>query len=235
MESAWLRYKGRKIPASLRLRPVFQGFFGPGDRVLDLGCGYGRTCRELYQKGMERYFGLDLNLSGLKEARQWMAREFPEKPRPHFQAGDGGRLPFADCSFDGLIMQAFLTTLVREEERRRVASEAARVLVPGGRVYVADYGQNTDNPLYRRRYREGLALGLESGAFQVKDPDSGEVLFLARHYEDQELKDLFQEAGFSIAHHSTRPFVTFRGNRVKGQLLVGLKNGASLYSKCQKY
>lgn len=227
MDSAWNRYRGRKIPASLTLAPVFDRHFGPGDRILDLGCGFGRTCLELYAKGITGYFGLDLNPSGLKEARRWMAEEFPKGPRPNLQAGEGGRLPFADGSFDGVVMQAFLTALDRAEDRRRVAAETARVLRPGGRVYVADFGRNSGDPVYEERYREGRALGLEDGSFPVKDPESGEFLFMARHYRDRELKELWEEAGFGLAHHSSPPFVTFRGSHVRGQLLVGIKKGGS--------
>jgi SAM-dependent methyltransferase len=226
-ESAWKRFKGRDVPASLRLWPVFDDFFGPKDRLLDLGCGYGRSCAELRQKGFLDYFGLDLNLSGLKEARRWMAEEFPERPRPSFQAGDGANLPFGDGSFDGLIMQAFLTTLDKEARRRAVAAESARVLVPGGRLYLADYGRNLDNPVYLERYEEGRRMGLEPGAFPARDKDTGEILFIARHYTRAELVGLFSEAGFSIAHHSTQTFVTWTGNRVLGHLLIGLREGPS--------
>ena len=90
---------------------------------------------------------------------------------------------------------------------------------------MADFGRNTDNPVYRERYREGRGLGLEDGAFPVKDPDSGELLFIARHYTDLELEELLEEAGFTLAHHTSPPFVTFRGSRVKGQLLVGVRRG----------
>ena len=93
MDSAWNRYRGRKIPASLTLWPVFDEHFKPGDRILDLGCGYGRTCRELYARGITGYYGLDLNPSGLKEARRWLAEEFPDQPRPISRPGTEGGCP----------------------------------------------------------------------------------------------------------------------------------------------
>ena len=219
------KIRGAENPASLKLWPVFDRYFGPEDRILDLGCGYGRSCRELYQKGFRDYYGLDLNLSGLKEARKWMSETFPDDPRPSFQAGEAERLPFEKGSFTGLIMQAFLTTIDRAAPRRAVAAEAARVLAPGGRLYLADYGRNTDNPVYLKRYEEGRRMGLEPGAFPARDPETGEVLFIARHYTGEELEKLFKKAGFSIEHHSTQPFVTWTGNRVKGRLLIGVKTG----------
>ena len=224
MNSAWQKYKGREIPASLHLRPVFDDYLRPGDRILDLGCGYGRSCKELLSKGFEDIFGLDLNLSGLREAQDWLSGIFPKGPRPNFQAGEGNRLPYKNGSFDGLIMQAFLTTLDREAQRKAVAAEAARVLTPGGHLYLADYGRNTDNPLYLKRYEEGRRLGLEEGAFPARDPVTGETLFIARHYTHKELEELLGSAGFSIAHHSTPTFVTWTGNRVRGHLLIGVRN-----------
>ena len=64
---------------------------------------------------------------------------------------------------------------------------------------------------------------MDGGAFPARDPKTGEILFIARHYTWEELEKLFSSAGFHIQHHSTRRFTAWTGNRVKGHILIGLK------------
>lgn len=121
---------------------------GPGQRVLDVGCGCGRLARPLAgfldpERGS--YDGFDVDRAAIGWCRRAYARRHP---RFHFMLADlfhprfhpGGahraaeyRFPYADRSFD-LVMAAEVHGHLLEEESAHYLAEAARVLAPGGRL-----------------------------------------------------------------------------------------------------
>lgn len=120
---------------------------GPGQRVLDAGCGTGvlleALARAVGPTGC--LVGLDHNPAFLAEARQRIeATDVSEVVE--LREGDALALPFADASFDGSHCERVLMHL---EEPGRAVAELARVTRPGGWVVVAepDYGAlRTDHP-----------------------------------------------------------------------------------------
>lgn len=120
----------------------------PG-RVLLAGVGTGLDLPHLPQQ--HRYIGLDLTPAML-------ARALPRSVQLDFTPtqGDTQRLPFADASFDAVILHLILAVV---PEPQRCLAEAARVLRPGGRILIFDKflrpGQSAPlrrlfNPLMRR-------------------------------------------------------------------------------------
>ncbi len=110
-------YLSRRYPESVR----------PGARALDLGCGNGGMVLPFAQLGL-RATALDLapHPELLAVAR--------ETALPVVQAaGAGEGLPFADGSFSLVLLAE---TLEHVEGPRRLGRELARVLAPGGLVYV---------------------------------------------------------------------------------------------------
>jgi len=101
-----------------------------GRRVLDVGCGPGHFLSELIAAGYDAY--------GLEQSTEMWAgasRRLARKGQPgHLIAGDALELPFADASFDALVL-TFPPPFVRDA---RFWSEAARVLGPSGRVVVVE-------------------------------------------------------------------------------------------------
>ncbi len=94
------------------------------DRVLDIGCGRGGALHALECSGVAP-IGLDLSAEALTQAR-------PRVRAPLVQ-GDGGRLPFADESFDHVLN---LGNLEHFDDWRAGVREMARVLRPAGRAWV---------------------------------------------------------------------------------------------------
>lgn len=113
----------------------------PGERILDLGCGTGTLALLIKRAQPEAdVFGLDADPEMLAQAT---AKARDAAAEIHFDEGFSDRLPHDDASFDAVVSTLFfhhLTTQVKE----RTAAEVARVLRPGGRLHVADWGRPSD-------------------------------------------------------------------------------------------
>ncbi|MEB3321272.1 MAG: class I SAM-dependent methyltransferase [Synechococcaceae cyanobacterium] len=106
-----------------------------GERVLDVGCGFGGTIGHL-NRGLREAELVGLNLDG-RQLRRARARHAPIRGnRIRFVQGDACRLPFADASFDRLLA---VECIFHFPSRRRFLQEARRVLRPGGTLALSDF------------------------------------------------------------------------------------------------
>ncbi len=106
---------------------------GPGDLVLDAGCGEGRHCFGSLERGA-RVVGLDLDFPSLRDASKRLrerARELDSLGE--MTQGDAFHLPFADETFDRVICSEVMEHV---HDYRAAARELARVTKPGGWVAV---------------------------------------------------------------------------------------------------
>jgi SAM-dependent methyltransferase len=111
------------------------GRLEPGARVLDLGSGAGTDSLVAAQmvgpKGTVT--GIDMTPEMLTKARAAAAEM--GAANVEFVAADAERLPFAGDSFDVVISNGVIDLI---PDKDAVFSELFRVLVPGGRIQVAD-------------------------------------------------------------------------------------------------
>ena len=123
-------WKGRMVEAA-RLRP--------GEQALDVCCGTGDVTFRLARTGADTV-GFDFSHAMLAVAAQRAA----QIPLPsgsgtvRFQQGDALDLPFADRSFDVVTISYGLRNLADFHSGLR---ELTRVLRPGGRLLVLDFGK----------------------------------------------------------------------------------------------
>jgi len=116
-----------------------------GLSVLDYGCGVGSLMRVLIGLGAKGAFtGCDISTGMLRQVERRWPRELGEPPQLAPQ--EGARTPFADASFD-LVMISAVLHHVPVADRPAVYAELGRVLKPGGRIYVFEH--NPRNPLVR--------------------------------------------------------------------------------------
>ncbi len=118
----------------------------PGESALDLCCGTGDVAFALAEAGA-RVTGMDFSapMLAVAEARKV---KVGEAAGPVFLQGDALRTPFPDAHFDVVTISYGLRNLASVDEGLR---EMWRVLKPGGRLLVLDFGK-PDNAAWRGAY-----------------------------------------------------------------------------------
>jgi SAM-dependent methyltransferase len=142
------------------------GFLPLSDRrILDVGCGKGRDLARFLALGArpENLFGVDLLPERIESARSTY-------PAFQFECTDARALPYPEESFDLVLLSTVLSSVLEEHTAAAIASEASRVLKPGGAILWYDLRyRNPFNPNVRRvsradlrRYFAGFSFSLRS-------------------------------------------------------------------------
>jgi SAM-dependent methyltransferase len=162
----------------------------PGDRVLDLGCGFGRHAFEAARRG-GRVVAVDYADVELKDVRATIGAMVAAGEIDHTSfvgavQGDATRLPFDDAVFDRVIASEVLEHVEADGE---AIVELARVLRPGGTIAVTV-------PAY---LPERICWAL-SNEYHAPAVEGGHV----RIYREWELRNKLRNAGLSpgFAHHA---------------------------------
>lgn len=106
---------------------------GPGDRVLDAGCGVGKPAVRLASATGATVLGISVSTEQVEEATA-RARTAGVSERVSFQYADAMDLPFEDGSFDAVLALESIMHM----DRTAALREISRVLRPGGRLALTD-------------------------------------------------------------------------------------------------
>lgn len=164
----------------------------PGSLILETGCGLGNDGLELLRSGY-CLVETDVSPGQLAEARR-LHRESGFGERSLHLLADASRLPFADASFDGILMVASLHHL---PDPAGALAEARRVLRPGGLLVLGtepnDWQNRTIYPIGKVLLRLVRALAGKSSP----PPDTvSEADKLTEGFSAAALSRLLREAGF---------------------------------------
>jgi ubiquinone/menaquinone biosynthesis C-methylase UbiE len=105
---------------------------GPGDRVLDLGCGWGTFCFAL-APCVREVVGVDFSQRSIELCRRRLS--LSEFENVAFVCADAGDTKLAKDTFD-VVIAADLVEHLYPEQTDQVVREAFRLLKPGGRFSV---------------------------------------------------------------------------------------------------
>jgi ubiquinone/menaquinone biosynthesis C-methylase UbiE/DNA-binding MarR family transcriptional regulator len=125
---------------------------GPFGLLVDLGTGTGRML-ELFGDRYRRGIGIDLSAAMLAYARTKLERA--ELRHAQVRQGDIYDLPLQDQSAEVAVMHQVLHFL---RDPQRAVREAARVLVPGGRLLIVDFAPHEVEFLREDYAHERLGL-----------------------------------------------------------------------------
>jgi cyclopropane fatty-acyl-phospholipid synthase-like methyltransferase len=107
----------------------------PGKTLLDVGCGAGGPALRIAANTGCSVVGIDVHEQAIRTANA-LATQRELAGRVEFRAADaGGRLPFADASFDAITC---IDAINHFPERPRLVAEWARLLKPGGMLLFTD-------------------------------------------------------------------------------------------------
>ncbi len=178
-------------------------------RILDLGCGYGRTLGALLSSGYEHVIGMDFSAGMLGRCRT-------ELPAAILARCDGRTIPLRAESTHAVLLLAVLTCTPADADQQALIDEIQRVLRPGGMLYISDFLLNED-ARNRERYERSRPEGGDYGVFCHAE---GVVV---RHHREEWIAELTG----SLQQLEYEPFwaVTMNGNRSAAFQYLGRKAG----------
>lgn len=145
----------------------------PGEEILEIGCGHGRTLHTLLAHGATRVVGVDPSDVMVRLAAQRLRREI-ERGCAQIEHGEAARMSFDDARFDAALA---VHVIYFWPDADRELREIRRVLKPGGRVLLGfrpnDAASRAAVPasVYTLRSVEDVAQALERTGFEVLHAD----------------------------------------------------------------
>lgn len=183
-------------------------WLSPDSRILDVGCGYGRALGLLFDQGYRNLIGCDLAPAMVATARErFPAITFTEITSPP-------KLPVADAAVDAVLLFAVLTCVPTNDGQLALIAEIARVLPPGGLLYISDIWLQTDERNRERYARDQPKYGTY-GVFNL--PEGVTV----RHHDPGWIETLTGD--FETLALDQTDIHTMNGNPAKGFQWFGLR------------
>lgn len=166
--------------------------------ILDYGCGYGRTCAELFHAGYSHVMGVDTS-------EQMIARGRREYPELNLRVLKEVELKYA--AYDMVILFTVLTCVPDDASQRLLMSEVRRMLKPGGVVHISDLWIQGDR-YHTAQYAERQTERGEYGVFDL--PEGATFRHHSRDWIDRLLMD------FEMIELYDTDVVTMNGNPALG-------------------
>ena len=186
---------------------IFETYVSRESKILDVGCGYGRTLNELYNLDFKNLVGVDFSQGMIDRGK---------KLYPHLDMQKNkGKFPFDDGNFDAVLLLTVLTCIVKDKDQEKLIKEIQRVLKDDGIFYINDYLINEDQRNIERYEKFKDKYG-KYGIFELP-----EGALVRHHTKDHILKitKCFQELIFK-----TTIYTTMNGNKSNGFYYIGKKN-----------
>ena len=208
MQGHWLLARlGKRVlrPGGIDLtrRMLAAAALAPGERVVELGPGVGRTAELLLARHPSSYHGVDPN----PEGRDQVAAILDKHPGAEYVVADAAATGLPDASADLVVGEAMLT-IQSAEHKREIVAEAVRLLAPGGRYAIHELALRGDrSPAELEAARKELSRTIRVGA---------------RPLPLEAWKDLLTDAGLVVEWTGTAPMHLLEpGRLVQDEGLLG--------------
>lgn len=208
MQGHWLLARlGKRVlrPGGIDLtrRMLAAAALAPGERVVELGPGVGRTAELLLARHPSSYHGVDPNPEGRKQVAAVLERH----PGAEYVVADAAATGLPAASADLVVGEAMLT-IQSDEHKREIVAEAVRLLAPGGRYAIHELALRGDrSPAELEAARKELSRTIRVGA---------------RPLPLEVWKDLLTDAGLVVEWTGTAPMHLLEpGRLVQDEGLLG--------------
>ncbi|MFA7229709.1 MAG: class I SAM-dependent methyltransferase [Victivallaceae bacterium] len=206
-EKYWDEAAGKKeFTVEFKLE-LFGRYVTPESRILDFGCGYGRTLLELQNSGYRQLYGIDISSQMLRIASEKLQQA-------EFVRSADLTIPYPDDFFDAAILLGTLTSIFGNDDQAKLIAELSRTLKPGGIIYAGDFLLN-DDARNVQRYRQFEYEFNQYGVFKLAE---GAVL---RHHSAEYIKQLL--SSFKQLHYERVVHRTMNGHLSNGFIYIGAK------------
>lgn len=142
-----------------------------GIKILDVGCGNGKDCKYISQKGFD-INGIDLSVGMLNIARE-------KVPTGKFEIMDITNITYPDDSYDGIISNCSLFHIPMEELPKTLES-FRRILKPNGKLL--------------------LILQEGNGEMMVEEPYRPGVHIYMNYFSTEQIQELLKQYGFEVGY-----------------------------------
>jgi SAM-dependent methyltransferase len=171
------REKWFRFGLSPREEELVDRYFMGGRRVLDIGCGYGRTTRPLAARGFD--------VTAIDVVERMIAEGQAVTPEARFCVMSATDLGFADASFDHVLFSANgIDCIVPRRRRDDTLREIHRVLRPGGALVYSSHNwfafwvTSLWSPSRRADLLRNVARGrIWTGYFRIRQAGGDLVLY----------------------------------------------------------
>lgn len=122
--------------AKEELLPVVKKYLkAKAPKILEIGCGYGRNLYALSHIPKSQITGCDISEGELKEAEKKMKSYQITNVKTILQK-ESDRLPFADDSFDFVVIWQVVEHIPSKEEKQKFINESTRILKDRGHILI---------------------------------------------------------------------------------------------------
>ncbi len=196
----------KEFPTPFKME-VFERYVFKNMKILDVGCGYGRTLNELYNNGFS-------NLTGLDYSQSMIDRGLKLYPHLNLIINNADDIPSPDNAFDSVILIGVLTSNVETKTQENLISEISRVLKNNGIFYLADFLINMDKRNLKRYQKYENKYGIY-GVFELPE---GVVL---RHHTENHILKLTKD--FTNLVFEKTVYKTMNAHKSNGFFYMGKK------------
>jgi len=188
---------------------AFEKYVSRESKILDVGCGYGRSLNELHNYGFKNLIGVDFSQGMIARGKKLYPQLVMKK--------NEGKLPFDDDTFDAVLLLAVLTCIIEDEDQKKLINEILRVLKNNGIFYINDFMINEDKRNIKRynNYKD------KYGKYGIFVLPEGAVV---RHHTKGHIFEITKD--FHAIVFEPVIYTTMNGNKSNGFYYIGKKKQA---------